>query len=101
MRRLRFELQWEKAPRSYPFGSKNGWPRSGHVRYLHKIEFSESALGPLNAKSKEEDVVSREKLAYYKKVNAIVSCTTGAIVALVLYKLMRYIVNQATSKPNS
>ena len=56
-------------------------------------------IGPLNAKSKEEDVVSREKLAYYKQVHAIVSCTTGALVALVLYKVMRYAVNQATSKP--
>ena len=56
-------------------------------------------LGPLTAKSNEKDVVSSEKLAYYKRVHAIISCTTGAIVALVLYKLMRCIVNQATSKP--
>ena len=51
--------------------------------------------GPMNARSKEDDVITKEQLIYYQRVNGIISCVVGIIFALVLYKLIKKIVTCA------
>lgn len=46
----------------------------------------------MNARSKEDDVITKEQLQYYQRVNGVISCVVGIIFALVLYKLIKKIV---------